>query len=77
MEVAWENPSGAVWSPDGKAFAYVAGASSRRRLFVRYLESATATPLTPEAEDWYAAGWSPDSKHVILRGKNPKGRTPR
>ncbi len=77
MEVAWENPSGAVWSPDGRAFAYVAGASSHRRLFVRYLESATATPLTPEAEDWYAAGWSPDSKHVILRGKNPKGQTPR
>ena len=77
MEVAWENPSGAVWSPDGRAFAYVAGASSHRRLFVRYLESATATPLTPEAEDWYAAGWSPDSKRVILRGKNPQGQTPR
>jgi serine/threonine protein kinase len=51
MEVAWENPSGAVWSPDGRAFAYVAGASSHRRLFVRYLESPTASPLTPEAED--------------------------
>jgi Tol biopolymer transport system component/predicted Ser/Thr protein kinase len=78
MEVAWENPSGAVWSPDGKAFAYVAGASSHRRLFVRYLDSPTATTLTPEAAgDWYAAGWSPDSRHVIVRGKNPKGETPR
>ncbi len=78
MEVAWENPSGAVWSPDGKAFAYVAGASSHRRLFVRYLDSPTAAPLTPDAEgDWYAAGWSPDSKRVIVRGRNPKGDTPR
>ena len=77
MEVAWENPSGAVWSPDGRAFAYVAGASSHRRLFVRYLDSPTATALTPDAGDWYAAGWSPDSRHVIVRGKNPKGETPR
>jgi len=77
MEVTWENPSGAVWSPDGRAFAYAAGASSHRRVFVRYLESATATPLTPDAEDWYAAGWSSDSKHVIVRGKNPKAETPR
>ena len=77
MEVAWENPSGAVWSPEGKAFAYVAGASSKRRLFVRYLDSPTATPLTANAEDWYVAGWSPDSKRVIVRGKNPNGDTPR
>jgi len=77
MEVAWENPSGAVWSPEGKAFAYVAGASSNRRLFVRYLDSPTATPLTPGAQDWYVAGWSPDSKRVIIRGKNPSGETPR
>ena len=77
MEVAWENPSGPVWSPDGKAFAYVAGASPNRRLFVRYLDSPTATPLTPGADDWSAAGWSPDSKRVIVRGKNPNGATPR
>jgi Tol biopolymer transport system component/predicted Ser/Thr protein kinase len=77
IEVVWEHPAGPVWSPDGKAFAYTAGSSLRRRVFVRYLESATATPLTPDAEDWYVAGWSPDSRHVIIRGKNPKGATPR
>jgi len=77
MEVVWEHPTGAVWSPDGKAFAYAAGSTPHRRVFVRYLESATATPVTPDAEDWYVAGWSPDSRHVIVRGKNPKGGSPR
>ncbi len=77
MEVSWANPSGGVWSPEGRAFAYVAGASSHRRLFVRYLDSPTATPLTPDAEDWYVAGWLPDSRHVIVRGKNPNGDNPR
>ncbi len=29
IEVSWENPSAAIWSPDGKAFAYSAGAGWR------------------------------------------------
>jgi Tol biopolymer transport system component/predicted Ser/Thr protein kinase len=76
MEVSWERPTGAVWSPDGKAFAYAAGAASHRRVYVRYPDSPTASAVTPDADDWYAAGWLPDSRHVIVRGRNRKGATP-
>src|SRR5215813_8783099 len=73
MEVSWENPSGAIWSPDGTAFTYVAGASGDQHVFVRYLNSPTPVMLTRAADDWYAAGWSPDGKRVMARGKNPQG----
>jgi serine/threonine protein kinase/Tol biopolymer transport system component len=77
MEVSWENPSAAVWSPDGKALAYPAGAPGDRHLFVRYLNSPTAVSLTRGADDWYPAGWSADGKRVFTRGKNPQGTKPR
>jgi Tol biopolymer transport system component/predicted Ser/Thr protein kinase len=76
IEVVWENPSLAIWSPDGNAFAYAAGAAGDRRVFVRYLNSPTPKPLTRSARDWYPAGWSPDSKRVIVRGANPQGEKP-
>jgi eukaryotic-like serine/threonine-protein kinase len=76
MEVIWEDPSAAVWSPDGNAFAYAAGAAGDRRVFVRYLNSPTAKPLTRGAENWDPAGWSPDGKRVIVMGKNPQGDKP-
>ena len=57
-------------------FAYVAGAVGDRRVFVRYLNSPTAKPLTRGARDWNPAGWSPDSKRVIVRGANPQGDKP-
>jgi len=67
IEVSWEDPSGAVWSPDGSAFAYVAGASGDRHVFVRYLNSPTPLMLTRTGLDWYAAGWSADGKRVFAR----------
>jgi eukaryotic-like serine/threonine-protein kinase len=76
VEVVSDNPSIAVWSPDGNAFAYVAGAAGDRRVFIRYLNSPTAKPLTRSARDWYPAGWSPDSKRVIVRAANPQGDKP-
>ncbi|MBI2690229.1 MAG: protein kinase [Acidobacteria bacterium] len=76
IEVSWENPSIAIWSPDGKAFTYAAGVTGNRRVFLRYLNSPTAVPLTGAAEDWHPAGWSPDSKRVLMRGTNPRGAKP-
>ena len=73
MEVSWESPLGAIWSPDGKAFTYVAGVPGDRHVFVRYLSSPTPVILTRGADNWYAAGWSPDSKRVFARGTNPQG----
>ena len=76
MEVSWEDPSIAVWSHDGKAFAYAAGTLGDRHLFVRYLNSPTAVSLTRGAYDWYPAGWSPDDKRVFVRGRMPPGDKP-
>ncbi|HLG95738.1 MAG TPA: protein kinase [Bryobacteraceae bacterium] len=76
MEVSWENPLAAIWSPDGKAFTYVAGAPGDQHVFVRYLDSPTPVMLTHNAADWYVAGWSPDGKRVIARSKNPQGDKP-
>ena len=67
IEVSWEEPAGAVWSPDGTAFAYVAGNSTDRHLFVRYLNSPTPLMLTRTVADWYPAGWSSDGKRVFAR----------
>ena len=73
IEVSWENPSAAFWSPDGKAFAYSAGAAGGRRLFLRYLNSPTPAPLTRSADFWDPVGWSADNKRVLVLGKNPPG----
>jgi Tol biopolymer transport system component len=67
-----ENPSVAIWSPDGKAFTYVAGAAGDRHVFVRYLNSPTPVILTRGADDWYTAGWSADGKRVFARGTSPQ-----
>jgi serine/threonine protein kinase/Tol biopolymer transport system component len=76
MEVSWENPSRPIWSPDGKAFAYIAGGVGDRHVFLRYLNSPTPTQLTLAANEWNMAGWSADSKRVIVRGRNPQGNKP-
>ena len=73
IEVSWERPSAAFWSPDGKAFAYSAGADGDRRLFLRYLNSPTPVPLTRSAVLWDPAGWSADSKRVFVIGRNAPG----
>ena len=73
IEVSWEDPSAGFWAPDGKAFAYSAGAPGKHRLFLRYLASPTAVPLTPGAEMWAPIGWSPDGKRIFAIGKNPPG----
>ena len=71
IEVTWEAPSTAFWSPDGKAFAYSAGPVGGRRLFLRYLNSPTPAPLTRGADLWDPAGWSSDSKRIFAVGRNP------
>jgi Tol biopolymer transport system component len=73
IEVSWENPSAAFWSPDGKAFVYTAGAAGGRRLFLRYLNSPTPTALTRSADSWDPAGWSADNRRVFVVGKNLQG----
>ncbi len=72
MEVSSEAASNGIWSPDGNAFIYVAGNGGQGRIFLRYLNAAAATPLTPAANLWNPVGWSPDGKRVFVIGENPQ-----
>lgn len=76
MEVSNQNPTIGVWSSDGTAFAYTAGPPGKRRVWLRYLNSPTATPITREADGWRVLGFSPDNKRVLVNGKNPQGDKP-
>jgi Tol biopolymer transport system component len=73
IEVSWENPSAGYWSPDGKAFAYSAGAVGDRHLFLRYWNSPTPVQLTRSAEFLEPVGWSADNKRVLFTQKMPQG----
>ena len=72
MEVSWESPASPIWSPDGKAFVYVAGAAGARRILLRYMNSPAATALTQEAALWSPVGWTADSKRAFAIGPNPQ-----
>jgi eukaryotic-like serine/threonine-protein kinase len=76
MEVSWANPVAAIWSPDGKAFAYVAEVAGVNQVFLRYLNSPTPVQLTHGGSATESIGWSPDSKRVIFVGDNPQGKKP-
>jgi Tol biopolymer transport system component/predicted Ser/Thr protein kinase len=64
IEMSLESPRDQAWSPDGKAFAFTAGPDEERRVYVRYLDNNTATPLTQPGK-WFVLGWSPDSRRVV------------
>jgi len=72
MEVSGPDTTAAVWSPDGKAFAYAAGVPNQRRIFLRYRNSSTATPLTTPGRG-QPYGWSSDSKRVFGIGPSTPG----
>jgi serine/threonine protein kinase len=64
------------WAPDGRAFSYAAGVDGRLQVFVRYANSSVASQITHEALGALSAGWSPDSKRILVVGKNPQGDKP-
>jgi serine/threonine protein kinase/WD40 repeat protein len=56
-----------VWSPDGKAVAYMSDdANGISRIFLRYLNSPVPTQLSPDKEDSYLVGWSSDRTHILV-----------
>jgi len=63
-----EQGSGAHWSPDGTAIAYAARPAPQQppQVFVRYLNSPTATQLThvPNLDD--IEGWSASGDHIYF-----------
>jgi hypothetical protein len=76
MEVTWADPSPAIWSPDGKAFAYTAVVEGVVQLFVRYLNSPTPLQLTHGVGTVELLGWSPDNEGLFVEGQNPNGSRP-
>ena len=76
MEISQENVGRAVWSPDGKAFAYSAVVNGTRQTFVRYLNSLNPAQITRETGGTSPIGWSPDNLRVIVVGNNTMGDAP-
>ena len=76
MEISQENVGRAVWSPDGKAFAYSAVVNGTRQTFVRYLNSLNPAQITRETGGTSPIGWSPDNLRVIVVGNNTMGGAP-
>src|SRR5262249_19612158 len=65
------NSSWGAYSPDGKWLAYTTGFSGSRQLYGLYLQP-TAGGAPQKLETGLAAFnvpmWSPDSRHILLRG---------
>ncbi|HEY3838857.1 MAG TPA: protein kinase [Bryobacteraceae bacterium] len=67
--VSSEAQGNAVWSPDGKAAAYLGLVDGNNQIFVRFFSSEVPIPLTtPPVRGIY--GWSADSRRVFFRAMN-------
>ena len=65
METAG-NPEGAVWAPDGKAFAYAQNIGGKQQMYIRYLDSPTASALGEPSPAAYPLAWTPDSRRIFF-----------
>lgn len=65
----------AVWSPDGKAVAFGAAQkdTDRYQVYVRYLDSPVATPITHLAEPALPVGWTSAGRIVFRSTHKPFG----
>ncbi|HXR98572.1 MAG TPA: protein kinase [Terriglobales bacterium] len=61
-----------IWSPDGKAVAFAAGAAANAPLqvYLRYVAAETATPLTHLDQSAVPIGWAPDSSRIYFADEN-------
>jgi serine/threonine protein kinase len=74
--VSSEHQDNPVWSPDGKAAAYLAVVDGKTQLFVRYLNSRTPVRLTSTGV-LAVFRWSPDSRRIFFVDRNPDSNGPR
>jgi len=72
-EQGWHTP--AVWSPDGKAIAFGARQTETEpfQVYVRYLDSAVATPITHLAANAVPVDWTSTSRIVFRSTQSPAG----
>jgi Tol biopolymer transport system component len=55
-----------IWSPNGKAIAYLAKVEGKIHLFVRYVASPAATDLGVHGDRPLPLRWSPDSRRIFF-----------
>jgi eukaryotic-like serine/threonine-protein kinase len=60
------NPGGAVWAPDGKSFVYAQTAGGKQQMYIRYLDSPTASTLGGPSSLAYPLAWTPDSRRIFF-----------
>jgi eukaryotic-like serine/threonine-protein kinase len=60
------NPGGAVWAPDGKAFVYEQTTGGKAQMYIRYLNSPTASALGEQSSLAYPLAWTPDSRRIFF-----------
>lgn len=63
------------WSPDGKRLAYIASDDGRAQLFVRWMQTQQATPITDLTETPEDLEWSPDGRNIAFVMMTPDEKT--
>ena len=64
------NPEGPVWAPDGKAFVYSQTAGGKQQMYIRYLDSPTASALGESSEHVDPLAWTPDSRRIFFAAQD-------
>ena len=68
----------ALWSPDGKYFAWTVqrgtGRAALTTIAVRSEETGAIRELRPKLNRWSLQGWAPDSKSFLVQGTDLKGQ---
>jgi serine/threonine protein kinase len=65
------NPAAAVWAPDGKAFVYRQTIGGKQQMYIRYLNSPTASTLGEPSSIARPLAWTPDSRRIFFLGQYP------
>ena len=60
------NPEGPVWAPDGKAFVYAQNTGGKQQMYIRYLDSPTASALGEPSSVAAPLAWTPDSRRIFF-----------
>jgi eukaryotic-like serine/threonine-protein kinase len=65
----------AIWSPDGKSFAYVSSKTGNSQIYLHTVESGADIPLTSDKLFKDLDGWLPDGSALVIEQRNPETDT--